>query len=155
MLSFKSKLFSVNFNFFQKHQFKFKLFSLLSGANLLAVNADGNMPYDICEAEAALDHIEAEMAARGVTQVTSFISDLCRFVDTSKIDIKKVRHRADTGKNVEEEMSFPIITLNFIKKFIFVVILFLKDKKWWTKIKPRVQWAIHNEPNLSCPILLC
>ncbi|XP_008479872.1 protein phosphatase 1 regulatory subunit 12A [Diaphorina citri] len=38
------------------------------GANLLAVNADGNMPYDICEAEAALDHIEAEMAARGVTQ---------------------------------------------------------------------------------------
>ncbi|KAJ1531800.1 hypothetical protein ONE63_000454 [Megalurothrips usitatus] len=39
-----------------------------SGANLLAVNADGNMPYDICEDEAALDHIESAMAARGVTQ---------------------------------------------------------------------------------------
>jgi len=38
------------------------------GANLLAVNADGNMPYDICEDEAALDLIESEMARRGVTQ---------------------------------------------------------------------------------------
>ncbi|KAK6630921.1 hypothetical protein RUM44_003093 [Polyplax serrata] len=38
------------------------------GANLLAVNADGNMPYDICEDEAALDYIEGEMARRGVTQ---------------------------------------------------------------------------------------
>jgi len=34
----------------------------------LAVNADGNMPYDICEDEAALDLIESEMARRGVTQ---------------------------------------------------------------------------------------
>lgn len=38
------------------------------GSNLLAVNADGNMPYDICEDEAALDYIEGEMARRGVTQ---------------------------------------------------------------------------------------
>lgn len=34
----------------------------------MAVNADGNMPYDICEDEAALDYIEGEMARRGVTQ---------------------------------------------------------------------------------------
>ncbi|XP_046659649.1 protein phosphatase 1 regulatory subunit 16A isoform X3 [Homalodisca vitripennis] len=39
-----------------------------SGADLLAVNADGNMAYDICEDEAALEHIEREMAGRGVTQ---------------------------------------------------------------------------------------
>lgn len=32
------------------------------------MNADGNMPYDICEDEAALDLIESEMARRGVTQ---------------------------------------------------------------------------------------
>lgn len=38
------------------------------GANLLAVNADGNMPYDICEDDATLDYIEGEMASRGVTQ---------------------------------------------------------------------------------------
>ncbi|XP_021379337.1 protein phosphatase 1 regulatory subunit 16A-like isoform X1 [Mizuhopecten yessoensis] len=38
------------------------------GAELLAVNADGNMPYDICEDEVTLDYIETEMAKRGVTQ---------------------------------------------------------------------------------------
>lgn len=38
------------------------------GANLLSVNADGNMPYDICDDEEALDYIEAEMSRRGVTQ---------------------------------------------------------------------------------------
>jgi hypothetical protein len=35
------------------------------GAELLAVNADGNMPYDICEDEVTLDYIETEMAKRG------------------------------------------------------------------------------------------
>ena len=29
------------------------------------MNADGNMPYDICEDEVALDYIETEMAKRG------------------------------------------------------------------------------------------
>ncbi|CAI4222177.1 unnamed protein product [Auanema sp. JU1783] len=43
------------------------------GANLLAVNADGNMPYDICDDENTLDAIESEMAARGITQ--AFIDD--------------------------------------------------------------------------------
>lgn len=36
-----------------------------SNADLLAVNADGNMPYDICEDEATLDFVENEMAKRG------------------------------------------------------------------------------------------
>ncbi|CAG5122581.1 unnamed protein product [Candidula unifasciata] len=38
------------------------------GAELLAVNADGNMPYDICEDDTTLDYIESEMAKRGITQ---------------------------------------------------------------------------------------
>ena len=43
-------------------------FSSIRGADLLAVNADGNMPYDICEDEQTLDYIESEMAKRGITQ---------------------------------------------------------------------------------------
>lgn len=35
---------------------------------MLAVNADGNMPYDICEDESTLHYIESEMARQGVTQ---------------------------------------------------------------------------------------
>lgn len=44
------------------------VFIYFRDADLLAVNADGNMPYDICEDEQTLDYIEAEMAKRGVTQ---------------------------------------------------------------------------------------
>jgi protein phosphatase 1 regulatory subunit 16A len=39
-------------------------------ADLLAVNTDGNMPYDICDDEVCLEYIESEMAAKGVTQQT-------------------------------------------------------------------------------------
>lgn len=46
----------------------FTVFFSFSGADLLAVNADGNMPYDICDDEATLDVIESEMASRGITQ---------------------------------------------------------------------------------------
>ncbi|KAI1892421.1 hypothetical protein AGOR_G00133180 [Albula goreensis] len=38
------------------------------GADLLAVNSDGNMPYDLCEDDAVLDLIEMSMANRGITQ---------------------------------------------------------------------------------------
>nr|XP_033770054.1 protein phosphatase 1 regulatory inhibitor subunit 16B [Geotrypetes seraphini]XP_033770055.1 protein phosphatase 1 regulatory inhibitor subunit 16B [Geotrypetes seraphini]XP_033770056.1 protein phosphatase 1 regulatory inhibitor subunit 16B [Geotrypetes seraphini]XP_033770058.1 protein phosphatase 1 regulatory inhibitor subunit 16B [Geotrypetes seraphini] len=38
------------------------------GADLLAVNADGNMPYDLCEDEPTLDFIETCMAYQGITQ---------------------------------------------------------------------------------------
>ncbi|CAL1296234.1 unnamed protein product [Larinioides sclopetarius] len=41
---------------------------ITKGADLLAVNADGNMPYDICEDENTLDYIESEMAKKGITQ---------------------------------------------------------------------------------------
>ncbi|XP_075351527.1 protein phosphatase 1 regulatory subunit 16A [Mycteria americana] len=38
------------------------------GADLLAVNSDGNMPYDLCEDEVTLDRIETAMAEQGITQ---------------------------------------------------------------------------------------
>lgn len=42
-----------------------------SGADLLAVNADGNMPYDICEDEYTLNYIESEMAKRGASRLVA------------------------------------------------------------------------------------
>ncbi|XP_075703399.1 protein phosphatase 1 regulatory subunit 16A [Rhinoderma darwinii] len=39
-----------------------------SNAALLAVNSDGNMPYDLCEDDVTLDHIETAMAEQGITQ---------------------------------------------------------------------------------------
>uniref|UniRef100_A0A8C0BV28 Protein phosphatase 1 regulatory subunit 16A n=1 Tax=Buteo japonicus TaxID=224669 RepID=A0A8C0BV28_9AVES len=37
----------------------------MSGADLLAVNSDGNMPYDLCEDDMTLDCIETAMAEQG------------------------------------------------------------------------------------------
>lgn len=38
------------------------------GADLLAVNADGNMAYDICQDQETLDFVEQQMSAKGITQ---------------------------------------------------------------------------------------
>ncbi|NXH18734.1 PP16A phosphatase, partial [Bucco capensis] len=38
------------------------------GADLLALNSDGNMPYDLCEDEVTLDCLESAMAEQGITQ---------------------------------------------------------------------------------------
>ena len=46
------------------------------------MNADGNMPYDICEDDATLDVIENEMAAQGITQ---------EFIDDERGAAEKVR----------------------------------------------------------------
>lgn len=45
-----------------------------SGADLLAVNADGNMPYDICEDEATLELLEMVMAEQGQWKVCEQIN---------------------------------------------------------------------------------
>lgn len=39
------------------------------GAELLAVNTDGNMPYDLCEDEQTLDCLETAMANLGACAV--------------------------------------------------------------------------------------
>ena len=56
------------------HSLLYFTFPIISyrGAELLAVNADGNMPYDICEDEVALDYIETEMAKRGKSPTKFF-----------------------------------------------------------------------------------
>lgn len=41
------------------------LIVLCSGADLLAVNADGNMAYDLCDDVPTLEYIETEMSKRG------------------------------------------------------------------------------------------
>ncbi|KAG9340648.1 hypothetical protein JZ751_021204 [Albula glossodonta] len=46
------------------------------GADLLAVNSDGNMPYDLCEDDPTLDIIETAMANRGELRASG--SHSCR-----------------------------------------------------------------------------
>ncbi|XP_033222937.1 aspartate aminotransferase, cytoplasmic-like isoform X2 [Belonocnema kinseyi] len=67
------------------------------GANLLAVNTDGNMPYDICIDQETLQYIGEEMVKIGVTQK---VIDEAR-ASTEKqmlLDLKKI---ASDGGNLE------------------------------------------------------
>jgi len=67
-------------------------------ANLLAVNTDGNMPYDLCDDENTLDFIEGEMAQRGVTQE---LIDETRS-STERVMLKDLMELTRTGGDLEE-----------------------------------------------------
>ncbi|KAH8372267.1 hypothetical protein KR093_010853 [Drosophila rubida] len=67
-------------------------------ANLLAVNTDGNMPYDLCDDENTLDFIEGEMAQRGVTQE---LIDETRS-STERVMLKDLMELARIGGDLEE-----------------------------------------------------
>lgn len=50
------------------------------GADLLAANADGNMPYDLCEDDATLELIEMVMAEQGeglIINTTHVVTIVC------------------------------------------------------------------------------
>lgn len=69
------------------------------GADLLAVNADGNMPYDICDDDATLDYIENEMASRGVTQE---MIDETR-ASTENHMLKDLKNLVKDGKDLDSD----------------------------------------------------
>ena len=51
-----------------------------SGADLLAMNSDGNMPYDLCEDPVTLDYIETTMTKQGLLIKFSVILITCLFL---------------------------------------------------------------------------
>jgi protein phosphatase 1 regulatory subunit 16A len=57
----------------------------------LAVNADGNMPYDICDDEQTLDLIESQMAERGITQ--QCIDERRGLPEKQMLDDMKILHQ--------------------------------------------------------------
>ena len=73
------------------------------GAELLAVNADGNMPYDICEDEVTLDYIETEMAKRGekqnnCTAQRAMVSITYHKPSTEKAEVNITNNKHSTGR---------------------------------------------------------
>ncbi|XP_007244232.2 protein phosphatase 1 regulatory inhibitor subunit 16B [Astyanax mexicanus] len=71
------------------------------GADLLAVNSDGNMPYDLCEDDPTLDIIETAMANRGITQ--EMINETRAAVESRMLgDIRNILHN---GEDVNQHDS--------------------------------------------------
>lgn len=67
-----------------------------NGADLLAVNGDGNMPFDLCEDEQTLDYLESQMVAKGITQN---MIDLAR-ASTEMQMISEIKDQLDRGVDI-------------------------------------------------------
>jgi len=74
-----------------------------SGADLLAVNADGNMAYDLCDDDLptpTLQYIETEMSKRGLCvsrDCRLYFTSLCSFTDKEGLNVylDKLRNKND------------------------------------------------------------
>lgn len=117
------------------------------GAELLAVNADGNMPYDICDDEETLDYIESEMAKRGVTQEDI---DEERLIYEKKM-LQDVQFLLKNGKNIDfkdEKGATPLHVAS--AKGYYTVVKYLlevgasvhvRDNDGWQPIHAAACWA--------------
>ncbi|NWR40688.1 PP16A phosphatase, partial [Tachuris rubrigastra] len=73
------------------------------GADLLAVNSDGNMPYDLCEDEATLDFLESAMAEQGEGEsgrITQERIEEARAA-TERCMIREIRELARAGADLD------------------------------------------------------
>ncbi|XP_064467056.1 protein phosphatase 1 regulatory subunit 16A-like [Ornithodoros turicata] len=107
------------------------------GADLLAVNADGNMPYDICEDEPTLDYIESEMAKRGITQE---MIDETRAANEVMM-LKDLRIAMESGLELEfrDEQGATPLHIASANGYVSVV-EFLLDQHASTDVVDNDQW---------------
>ncbi|XP_034482605.1 protein phosphatase 1 regulatory subunit 16A isoform X2 [Drosophila innubila] len=116
-------------------------------ANLLAVNTDGNMPYDLCDDENTLDFIEGEMAQRGVTQE---LIDETRS-STERVMLKDLMELTRTGGDLEEPDYQGATPLHIASAngYVRVVEFLLEqhvnvdamDKDLWTPVHAAACWG--------------
>ena len=64
---------------------------IVSGAELLAMNSDGNMPYDLCEDPITLDYIETSMTKQGMFLIFTFLANICTTCRSSWFQLKMFR----------------------------------------------------------------
>ncbi|KAM4534296.1 protein phosphatase 1 regulatory subunit 16A [Odontesthes bonariensis] len=118
-----------------------------AGADLLAVNADGNMPYDLCEDEATLELLEMVMAEQGITQDRI---DECRGAKEMAMlaDVKAlVQSGADL--NAEDNNGATLLHIASANGYMTVAELLLenraqmevKDSDGWTPLHAAACWG--------------
>ncbi|CAL8311565.1 unnamed protein product [Merluccius merluccius] len=118
-----------------------------AGADLLAVNADGNMPYDLCEDEATLELLEIVMAEKGITQERI---DECRGAKETAMlkDIQAlVQSKADL--NAQDDSGATVLHIVSANGYLSVAELLLenkaqvevKDLDGWTPLHAAACWG--------------
>lgn len=118
-----------------------------NGANLLSVNGDGNLPFDICDDEATLDYLESQMVSQGITQ--ELIEKTRNSVESKMlIDIEEL---LQTGGdiNASDESGVTLLHIACANGFINATELLLKrganvnacDKDLWTSLHAIACWG--------------
>ncbi|XP_056290278.1 protein phosphatase 1 regulatory subunit 16A isoform X1 [Pseudoliparis swirei] len=118
-----------------------------SGADLLAVNADGNMPYDLCEDEATLELLEMVMAEQGITQDRI---DECRGAKESTMlaDIRALL-QSEADLNAQDANGDTLLHIASANGYVSVAELLLehrapvegKDSDGWTPLHAASCWG--------------
>ncbi|KAG9332092.1 hypothetical protein JZ751_015868 [Albula glossodonta] len=118
-----------------------------TGADLLAVNADGNMPYDLCEDEATLELIEMVMAEQGITQERI---DKCRGAKELEM-LSDVRSLIQNGTdvNAQDDQGATLLHIAAANGYQSVGELLLehqalveqKDSDGWTPLHAASCWG--------------
>lgn len=119
---------------------------IAKGADLLAVNADGNMPYDICEDEMTLDYIESEMAKRGITQE---MIDVTR-AETERRMLAELKAIVESGEDIETRDHQGATPLHVASANGYIsVVEFLLDHHASTDACDNDQWQVSRRESLA------
>ncbi|XP_008302268.1 protein phosphatase 1 regulatory subunit 16A [Stegastes partitus] len=118
-----------------------------AGADLLAVNADGNMPYDLCEDEATLELLEMVMAEQGITQDRI---DECRGAKEAAmlVDIQAL-FQSGADINAQDNNGATLLHIASANGYVSVAELLLenraqvevKDADGWTPLHAASCWG--------------
>ncbi|XP_077364850.1 protein phosphatase 1 regulatory subunit 16A [Festucalex cinctus] len=118
-----------------------------AGADLMAVNADGNMPYDLCEDEATLELLEMIMAEQGITQARI---DECRGAKEAAMlaDIRALVHDG-ADLNSQDDNGTTLLHIASANGYLSVAELLLehkaqvevKDCDGWTPLHAASCWG--------------
>lgn len=97
---------------------------LFREADLLAVNADGNMPYDICDDESTLEYIETEMANHGITQ--DLIDQTRQFTELKVLeDIKEFEREGNPAYSWKDRSGATLVSTTLTSRYQSYAIVLL------------------------------
>ncbi|XP_029955999.1 protein phosphatase 1 regulatory subunit 16A [Salarias fasciatus] len=118
-----------------------------AGADLLAVNADCNMPYDLCEDEATLELLEMAMAEQGITQDRI---DECRGAkETAMLADVQALIQSGSDLNAQDSNGATLLHIASANGYLSVAELLLenraqveaKDSDGWTPLHAASCWG--------------